>query len=526
MKRYESTATVRKDLVKKLAEITGQKPKYSGMPKCEYQLPGFVIDRGGDLLAEDDADMAVIAKLMEAGLITDGTTLADEKTVMETEPETTEENTMEIMPEAEPESATETMPENTLETATETTEEAVREAEQTDDREPQETIVEPQALAAEPQEGTESAAESETDTGAEEPETATGEAIECEAGIDETEDGADAMDAEDTAETQQEPDADFEPDAVQTTVNIEAGASADDADEAAEIEAAETDAAEADELGSDALESGEAQEPETEDADGSETEDAAEITETFETDEIAEAEEAAAEDGIDLSQPFCLPLGSHNGVSLRNLINLFYSRGPLVGKATGGRFRVSEGLVDALEDDSCTYNMANFRKALRDYEEKNGDSGMEGVGITEDGILISGFPTAPDLEHYTAWGQLAVLMNNQALVQNRIQAKTVNDENEKYSIRVWMVRLGMNGDSFRQTRKILMENLSGHAAFRTAEQAEAFKKKEKRKRDALKAAKATAEASGHQAGNGDGGSGDQQIEAQEAESHDAAEAAD
>lgn len=494
MKRYESTAAIRKDLVKKLAEITGQKPKYSGMPKCEYQLAGFIIDRGGDLLAEDDADAEVIAKLMEAGLITDGAALADEV--------------------AEPESAAETMLENTLEITTEAREEAAQEAEQADDGGLQETIMEPQMLTDEPQEATESTEEPEMDTGAMGAQEAAGEAIECEAGIDEA-DGTDAMDAEDTAETQQEPDADIESDAVQTTVNIEPEASADDAEEAAEIETAETDAVEADELGSDEFESGEAQEPEVEDADGSET------------DEITEAEEAVAEDGIDLSQPFCLPLGNHNGVSLRNLINLFYSRGPLVGKATGGRFLVSEGLVRALEDDSCTYNMANFRKALRDYEEKNGDSGMEGVGIMEDGILISGFLTAPDLEHYTAWGQLAVLMNNQALMQNRIQAKTVNDENEKYSIRVWMVRLGMNGDSFRQTRKILMENLSGHAAFRTAEQAEAFKKKEKRKRDALKAAKAAVEASGHQDGNGGGvQTGDQQIEDQQAGSRDATEAAD
>lgn len=408
MKKYESTATVRKDLVKKLAEITGQKPKYSGMPKCEYQLPGFIIDRRGDLLAEDDA-------------------------------------------ETEPESVTKTLPENTLEITTETREEASQEAEQMAGGEPQETIMEPQAIADEPQEATESTEEPEMDAGAADLENAAEEATD-------DADGTEAMEAEGTAETQQEPDA------LQTTVNIETEASADDA---------------------------------------------------------KEADETAAEDGIDLSQPFCLPLGKHNGVSLRNLINLFYSRGPLLGKATGGRFRVSEGLVRALKDDSCTYSMANFRKALWDYEGKNGDSGMEGVGIMEDRILISGFPTAPDLEHYTAWGQLAVLMNNQALTQNRIRAKMVNDENEKYSIRVWMVRLGMNGDSFRQTRKILMENLSGHAAFRTGEQADAFKKKEKRKRDALKAAKAAEEASGHQVGNRDGDSGELQ-----AESRDAAEAAD
>lgn len=47
----------------------------------------------------------------------------------------------------------------------------------------------------------------------------------------------------------------------------------------------------------------------------------------------------------------------------------------------------------------------------------------------------------------------------------------------------------MNGPDFKETRKILMENLSGHAAFRTDEEAQKFLAREKAKRDALKAAK-------------------------------------
>ena len=47
----------------------------------------------------------------------------------------------------------------------------------------------------------------------------------------------------------------------------------------------------------------------------------------------------------------------------------------------------------------------------------------------------------------------------------------------------------MNGPDFKQTRKILLENLSGHAAFRTDEEAQKFLAREKAKRDALKAAK-------------------------------------
>ena len=51
----------------------------------------------------------------------------------------------------------------------------------------------------------------------------------------------------------------------------------------------------------------------------------------------------------------------------------------------------------------------------------------------------------------------------------------------------------MNGPDFKETRKILMENLSGHAAFRTDEEAQKFLAREKAKRDALKAAKQAAQ---------------------------------
>ena len=49
------------------------------------------------------------------------------------------------------------------------------------------------------------------------------------------------------------------------------------------------------------------------------------------------------------------------------------------------------------------------------------------------------------------------------------------------------------GPDFKETRKILMENLSGHAAFRTDEEAQKFLAREKAKRDALKAAKQAAQ---------------------------------
>ena len=206
--------------------------------------------------------------------------------------------------------------------------------------------------------------------------------------------------------------------------------------------------------------------------------------------ESQETEDQPEEVPLDLELAF--PVSQHNGVTLRNLVNLLYSRGKLIGKATGGHFHVEEGLVEKLKDDSCTFAIMNFINAVSDYETEHG-AALEGLKITTEKVTFTGFPTAPDHEHLTAFAQLAVLMNQQAISQKRIQAKDVNDENEKYALRTWLLRLGMNGPDFKETRKILMENLSGHAAFRTDEEAQKFLAREKAKRDALKAAKQAAQ---------------------------------
>lgn len=189
-----------------------------------------------------------------------------------------------------------------------------------------------------------------------------------------------------------------------------------------------------------------------------------------------------------LDMVFEFPISQHNGVTLRNLINLIYSRGELISKATGGTFRVQEKLVEALKDDSCIYTVDNFLHAVSEFESQNGKA-IEGLTFDTEKVYFTGFSAARDVEHLNAYGHLAILMNQQAISQKRIQAKDVNDANEKYALRTWLLRLGMNGPDFKQTRKILMENLSGHTAFRTSAGAEKFRKKEKTKRDALKTAK-------------------------------------
>ena len=47
-------------------------------------------------------------------------------------------------------------------------------------------------------------------------------------------------------------------------------------------------------------------------------------------------EQPVAEEAIPLDADFSFPISQHNGVSLRNLVNLIYSRGELISKATDG----------------------------------------------------------------------------------------------------------------------------------------------------------------------------------------------
>lgn len=229
------------------------------------------------------------------------------------------------------------------------------------------------------------------------------------------------------------------------------------------------------------------------------TESAESDAEPEEVQDSDEGETDTQPEEVPLDLEFAFPVSQHNGVTLRNLVNLIYSRGKLIGKATGGHFHVEEGLVEKLKDDSCTFAIMNFINAVSDYEAEHGVA-LEGLKITTEKVIFTGFPTAPDHEHLTAFGHLAILMNQQALTQKRIQAKEVADENEKYALRIWLLRLSMNGPDFKETRKLLMEKLSGHAAFRTDEEAQKFLAREKAKRDALKAAKQAAQEGSASAG--------------------------
>lgn len=62
---YNVTGEKRKELVSLIANFTGCKARYKGVPSCAYEVDYFTIDRNGCVEFDDRADSEVIERLIE-----------------------------------------------------------------------------------------------------------------------------------------------------------------------------------------------------------------------------------------------------------------------------------------------------------------------------------------------------------------------------------------------------------------------------------------------------------------------------
>ena len=86
--------------------------------------------------------------------------------------------------------------------------------------------------------------------------------------------------------------------------------------------------------------------------------------------------------------------------------------------------------------------------------------------------------------------QLCMAISHQALVQKSASRIKTQSSNEKYTFRVWLLRLGLIGDEFKTARHHLLKNLEGNIAWKDPSQAEAQKQRLAEKRLAESVAQA------------------------------------
>ena len=152
------------------------------------------------------------------------------------------------------------------------------------------------------------------------------------------------------------------------------------------------------------------------------------------SEEPAPTEEAMAEPDED-SLSISLPRSLFTETALKNLDALLRSKGRLIRHA----FDIRESTY-TLTDDRITF------------------AWLHGT-ITD--------------ETATAYATFISKLCEMARTQKRVTAKEKIADNEKYAFRCFLLRLGMIGSAYKESRKILMQNLTGSSAFKSGHRKEA-----------------------------------------------------
>lgn len=87
--KFNVTGNERKELVAAIAEITGEKPRYKGVPSCAYEIGCFTVDRVGTLTCENEEDDKIedfLTRLADMGYA--GTVTGNMAVTVKEQPET------------------------------------------------------------------------------------------------------------------------------------------------------------------------------------------------------------------------------------------------------------------------------------------------------------------------------------------------------------------------------------------------------------------------------------------------------
>lgn len=182
-------------------------------------------------------------------------------------------------------------------------------------------------------------------------------------------------------------------------------------------------------------------------------------------------------------------VGAHTPKTLKNLVNIMVSKEDLIYNAVSvENYRI--GYCKKVNSDLV--RKINIRKPRNMSElaavwyQNAANDGMDRIrttghynssryhGLNLHSVFTKGtiefrmFNSTLHAGKLRAYIVLAMAASHQALTQKSASPKRVYTDNEKYSFRCWLLRLGLSGDEFKNVREHLMANLTGNSAWRHA----------------------------------------------------------
>ena len=173
-----------------------------------------------------------------------------------------------------------------------------------------------------------------------------------------------------------------------------------------------------------------------------------------------------------------LPVEGMTVEGLKNLIYLIHSKQYLINRAFAEEvFRIPAALVEELGGAEVSSTEA-FLQAFQNHAD-----GCKGISFP-DGKAAFTLPAINDPDMIRAFTHLTAAMAQQAKEQKRISPKETIEENEKYYMRIWLLRLGFGGAKGKEVRNLILKNLKGNSAFRTEANKEKWQEARRNEREA------------------------------------------
>ena len=165
-----------------------------------------------------------------------------------------------------------------------------------------------------------------------------------------------------------------------------------------------------------------------------------------------------------------VPMQGHTGITLRNLVNMVYSKQALIKKSLGITANIVEDDFSISINEAKMETLEDFNLALESAGEKRCP------GITFDfnikAITFKFFEWEASPEKINAYTQFVSLLNQNAKAIKYASAKAKDTDNDKFTFRVFLIRIGMVGNKYKSARKVLLERLEGNSAFRSGSKPE------------------------------------------------------
>lgn len=181
-----------------------------------------------------------------------------------------------------------------------------------------------------------------------------------------------------------------------------------------------------------------------------------------------------------------------NADTLRNLVNIFYSKEDLIFKAL--QVKPNREIKHCKKVDIDFINKINTQKPSslervkslwyngEDRSYKHYDNtryhALNLHSIFQKGTIeFRMFNSTMHTGKIKAYIQFCLAISSQALTQKRASFKKTISSNEKYTFRTWLLRLGMIGKEFETARLHLLRNLNGNIAWK--DESQLLKQKER-----------------------------------------------